>query len=96
MSVSAGELFKCALHAGSLPGLGEIGPVCDHVPGEVSVSGEVAQRGGEWFTKQVLQVLSVLRLHPAWEPGDPSFHVEQVRVGTGATEGQTSPQVSSG
>lgn len=66
------------VHAGSLPGLGEVGPVCDHVPGQVSVSGKVDQRGGEGFTKQVLQVLGVLRLHPARESWDTSLHVEQV------------------
>lgn len=76
------------MHARSLPGLGEVGPVRDHVPGQVSVSGEVDQRGGEGFTEQVLQVLGVLRLHPARESWDPSLHVEQVRVGTGSTEGQ--------
>lgn len=78
-----------AVHAGSLPGPGEVGPVCDHVPGQVTVSGEVGERRGEGFTKQVLQVLGVLRLHPAREPRDTSLHVEQVGEGTGATEGQT-------
>lgn len=78
-----------AVHAGSLPGPGKVGPVCDHVPGQVSVSGEVDQRGGEGFTKQVLQVLSVLSLHPAGESRDTSLHVEQVGVGTGSTKGQT-------
>lgn len=77
------------MHAGTLPGPGEVGPVCDHVRGQVSVSGKVDQRSGEGFTKQVLQVLSVLRLHPARESWDTSLHVEQIGVGTGSTEGQT-------
>lgn len=70
-----------------LPGLGEVGPVRHHVAGQVSVSGEVDQRDGEGFTKQVLQVLSVLRLHPARESWDTSLHVEQVRVRPRSTEG---------
>lgn len=83
-------LFPCvfAVHAGSLPSPGKVGPVCDHVLGQVSVSGEVDQWRGEGFTEQVLQVLGVLRLHPAGESWDTSLHVEQVRIGTGSTEGQ--------
>lgn len=79
----------CAVHAGSLPGPGEVSPVCNHVPRQVSVSGKVDQRGGEWFTEQVLQVLGVLRLHPARESWDTGLHVEKVGVGTSSTEGQT-------
>lgn len=82
------------MHLGSLPGLGEVGPVGDHVARQVSVSGEVDERGGERFTEQVLQVLGVLRLHPAGEPGNPSLHVEQVRIRMGATEGQKAPQIN--
>lgn len=78
-----------AVHAGSLPSLGEVGPICNHVLGQISVSGEVDERCGEGFTEQVLQVLSVLRLHPARESWDTSLHVEQVGEGTGSTEGQT-------
>lgn len=80
----------CVLHAGSLPGPGKVGPVCDHVLGQVSVSGEVDEGHGEGFTKQVLQVFSVLCLHPLRKERDTSLHVEQVGVGTGSTEGQTS------
>lgn len=76
----------CAMHVGSLPSPGEVGPVCDHVPGQVSVSGEVDEWCGVGLSEQVLQVLSVLCLHPAWEPGDPSLHGEQVGVGAGTTD----------
>jgi len=74
-----------AVHAGTLPCPGEVGPVRDHVPGQGPVSGEVEQRGGKGFTKQVLQVLGVLSLHPARQSWDTSLHVEQVGVGTGST-----------
>lgn len=81
------------MHVGSLPSFGEVGPVSDHVLGEVSVSREVDQRGGEGFTEEVLQVLGVLRLHPLRESWDTSLHVEQVGVSTGSTEGQTTDKL---
>lgn len=74
---------------GGLPSPGEVGPVCDHVPGQVSVSREVDKRGGERFTKQVLEVLGMLRLHPFRKDKDPRPHVEQVGVGVGSAEGTT-------
>lgn len=77
------------VRAGSLPGPGEVGPVRDHVPRQVPVSGEVDQRAGEGFTEQVLQVLCVLCLHPARESWDTSLHVEQVGEGMGSTKGHT-------
>lgn len=77
------------MHVGSLPGLGEVGPVRDHVPSQVSVSWEVDQRDGEGFTEEILQVFSMLCFHPFRESRDTGLHVEQVRVGTGSTDGQT-------
>lgn len=82
------------MNSGGLPSLGKVGPIGDHVAGQISVSGEVDERGGERFTEQVLQVLGMLRLHPAGESRDPGLHVEQVRVSTGTTEGQKAPRVS--
>ena len=83
------SMCVCVVHAGSLPSLGEVGPVCDHVLGQFPVSGEVDQWGGEGFTEQVLQVLCVLRPHPARESWDTCLHVEHVGEGTSSTEGQT-------
>lgn len=70
-----------------LPSLGEVGPVRNHVSGQVSVSRKVDQRGGERFAKEILEVFGVLRLHPFREAWDAGLHIEQVRVRVGSTGG---------
>lgn len=48
----------------SIPRFGEVGPVGDHVSGDVPVARPVAQRSAEGLPKDVLQVVSVVRPHP--------------------------------
>lgn len=60
------------------------------------MSREVDQRGGERFAKEVLEVFSVLRLHPLREPWDAGLHVKQVRVRLGSTGGSKKNQKRTG
>lgn len=48
-----------------LPSLGEVGPVSDHVFGDSTMSGKVAQGSGERLSKHILQVVSMVSPHPA-------------------------------
>lgn len=52
------------------------------------MSREVDERRRERLAKDVLQVLTMLRLHPAGEARDAGLHVEQVGEGTASAEGQ--------
>lgn len=91
MTQSLKTIRVWCVHAWStnIPSPGKVGPVCNHIAGQVSVSGEVDQWGGVGFTKQVLQVLSMLCFHPARESWDTSLHVEQIGESTCTTGGQT-------
>ena len=49
-----------------LPSLGEVGPVGDHVSGEITVAGPVSQGCGKRLSKHILQVVHMVSTHPAW------------------------------
>ena len=73
----------------ALPGLGKVGPVGDHVAGQIPMAWKVDERFVKGLPEQILKVLRVHCPHPAGEAGDTSLHVEQVGVGTGPSDGQT-------
>lgn len=56
--------------------MGKVGPVGDHIAGDVTVARPVPQRGAEGLSKHVLEVIGVVGSHPAGvRPGDAAHTV---------------------
>lgn len=49
----------------TVPIFGKVGPVSNHVAGDIPVPRPVSQRCGEWLPEDVLKVISVVGSHPA-------------------------------
>lgn len=62
--------------------MSKIGPVRNHVIGDVTMARKVAQRSAERLPKHILKVISVIGTHPEWEDRHARGLSEQIRVGS--------------
>ncbi|MFV1174484.1 hypothetical protein QMK93_29290, partial [Klebsiella pneumoniae] len=61
-----------------IPSLSKIGPVGNHVFGDVPMAREIAQRSGERLSKHILKFVSVISTHPQREDRNTRTLSEQV------------------